>query len=235
MLILRRSSLISNSGSKGDLKLIVFRDLCRVRNWGLDFFDVVFDIGANIGAFSLLMRMLHINAKIIAVEPSNRNLDVLRTNLDHLGIVIDTRGLGDGSEMYLQYGRKRSPMSDWFSPHRKHKYSHTIETVQFWKIFEDHKCRLEDKFFVKIDCEGAERYLIGDSKSGDVLTSAEQVFMEVHFNAERNPWHGGRDLEWKDYDDWIKDTFSKTHDIDLHYFNINKGHGHYCIKKKSKE
>jgi FkbM family methyltransferase len=224
--------MISNSRAKGDFDLIVFQDMCRVRDWGLNYFDIVIDIGANIGVFSIMMRMLHPNARIIAVEPSDRSLDILKSNLDHMDIDIDTRGLGDGSVMHLQYGRKKSPMGDWFSPHKKHKYSHSVKTVPFWKLFKDHNGNLDKKFFVKIDCEGGEQYLIGDTKSEDILVKAHQVFLEIHFKAKKNPWHSEGMIEFKAYEEWVNDVFSKTHDIELFHFKIDRGFGHYCIRKK---
>ena len=224
--------MISNSGTKGDFDLIVLQDACRVRYWGLDYFDTVIDIGANIGVFSIMMRMLHPKARIIAVEPSNRSLDILRSNLDHMHIEIDARALGDGSVMHLQYGRKKSPMGDWFSPHKKHKYSDSVETVPFWMIFEDNDCKIGDKFFVKIDCEGCEQYLVGDIKSENILVRASQVLLEVHFKAPKNPWHGDYMPEFEIYEEWVNDIFSKTHTIELFRFKIDRGYGHYCIRRK---
>jgi len=225
--------MLVNSKCKGEFNLIVNCDLCRVRKWGLDYFDTVIDIGANIGVFSIMMKMLHPRAKILAVEPSYRNLKQLKTNIGHMEIGLDTRGLGDGSKMWHRYGRRESPVGDWFSKEETHG-SFSIETAPFWKVFEDNGCEIGNKLFVKIDCEGCEQYLIGDTKSEEILATAKQVFFEVHFKAPKNKIYGKGTLEWVEYNDWVNDIFGKTHKIDYFKSDKNRGFGHYCIVSKTR-
>ncbi len=221
-----------NSKSKGEFNLIVNCDLCRVRQWGLDYFDTVIDIGANIGVFSILMKMLHPKARIVAVEPSHRSLGELKSNISNMEICLDTRGLGDGSTMYHKFGRRRSPVGDWFVK-EKQDDSFPIQTAPFWKIFEDNSCMVGNNLFVKIDCEGAEQYLIGDKKSEEILVSAQQVFLEIHFKGSKNVLHGNYVPEFKTYHNWVNSTFDRTHTIDYFKSHAEKGFGHYCIKTKT--
>jgi len=220
-----------NSKCKGEFNLIVNCDLCRVRHWGVDYFDTVIDIGANVGVFSMMMKMLHPKAKILAVEPSHRNLKDLEENIKNMEIDLDTRGLGDGSVMYHRYGRKRSPVGDWFVKEDGGSLF-SIQTVPFWQIFEENNCKLGNKLFVKIDCEGCERYLIGDKRSEDILATAKQIFLEVHFKAPREKVFGRNVLDWVAYNEWIRNVFGKSHTIDYFKSDKHRGFGHYSIRKR---
>jgi FkbM family methyltransferase len=221
-----------NSKSKGEFNLIVNCDLCRVRHWGLNYFDTVIDVGANVGVFSMMMKMLHPKAKILAVEPSYRNLKELKSNIRNMEIDLETRGLGDGSTMYHRFGRKQSPVGDWFTKENESS-SFSIETAPFWQIFWENGCDFGNNLFVKIDCEGCEQYLIGDRRSEEILVTADQIFLEVHFIAPKEKVFGKCVLEFSDYDNWIKDIFSRTHDIEYYKSDKNRGFGHYCIRIKT--
>ena len=221
-----------NSKCKGEFNLIVNWDICRVRHWGLNYFDTVIDIGANIGVFSMMMKMLHPKAKILAVEPSIRNIRPLRANIKNMEIDLETRGLGDGSTMYHRYGRKRGPVGDWFSKERVGG-AFSIKTAPFWKIFKDNGCEKGNRLFVKIDCEGAERYLIGDYRSESILKTADQVFLEIHFKAPKEKTFGKHAIPYSEYNKWIRKLFYRTHDIEYFKSDKNRGFGHYCIRVRN--
>jgi FkbM family methyltransferase len=227
--------MLVNSKSRGEFDLLVLHDVCQVRHWGLNYFDAVIDIGANVGVFSIMMRMLHPHAKIVAIEPSHRSIELLKSNVSHMNIGIDERGLGDGSVLYHKFGRKKSPVADYFTP-EENEESFTIQTEPFWKLFEDNGYKVDSKLFVKIDCEGGEQYLVGDTKSEKILLNAEQVFIEIHFKAKKNIWRLDDYIpKFEFYKEWVNDVFSETHDIDLFNFKIGRGHGNYCIRKKKSQ
>jgi FkbM family methyltransferase len=199
----------------------------------LDYFNTVVDIGANVGVFSMMMKMLHPKAKILAVEPSLNNLKELKDNIENMEIDLETRGLGDGSTMYHMFGRKRSPVGDWFTkdPEKGH---FSIRTAPLWKIFKDNDLEKGNRLFIKIDCEGCEQYLIGDQRSENILKSADQVFLEIHFRAPKEEIFGKCVRSYSEYNKWVRGLFYKTHDIKYFKSDKNKGFGHYCIASKTR-
>ena len=178
------------------------------------------------------MKMLHPRSKILAVEPSLFNLKELKSNIEHMEIDLDTRGLGDGSKMYHMFGRKRSPVGDWFTkdPNSGH---FSIDTAPLWKIFKDNGFEKGKRLAIKIDCEGCEQYLIGDQKSENILKSADHVFLEIHFRAPKEKVLGKCALTYSEYNDWVRKTFYLTHHIDYFKSDKNRGFGHYCLRKKT--
>ncbi|MBX2800075.1 MAG: FkbM family methyltransferase, partial [Myxococcales bacterium] len=84
------------------LQEIILDDVYGIR--GLDHGRVqyVLDVGANIGFFAVMARMLYPRAKIIAVEPIPATLDILRQNIAELDIAVDTCALGTGQPMYMK-------------------------------------------------------------------------------------------------------------------------------------
>ena len=223
--------MYSNSKYRGGFHELVVIDQHDVRRWGMDYFDTVVDLGAYMGVFSMLMRMLHPKAKIIAIEPSLRNTDFLEKNIRHMDIIMDTRALGDGSTMYLQYGLSKRPGGDWFC-NDEQEYSHPVETARLWQFFQEHRCSIDEKYLIKVDCEGAEKFLVGDSKSEEVLKNADHIALEIHAKGKGNKVSQNEYfLEWDDYLKWVYKLFGETHSINKVISKRRLGLGYYNISR----
>lgn len=117
--------------------------------------DIVLDIGANIGAFSLLASK---KAKhVYAVEPLYA--DILRENIrinNINNITVMELGLGDGTKQKVAFGLRQK----------------TIETIPLTKILQiTGPCD-----FLKIDCEGCE-WNINNSME---LNGIRRIEAEIH-------------------------------------------------------
>jgi FkbM family methyltransferase len=221
--------------AKSFYKEIVFKDSYRFKQFSPDYFDFVLDIGANVGIFSLFAAMRHIRSRIFAFEPSKQTYEWLYHHVDFASNIKAYRGaLGDGSELCLNE-TGYSGCNTFLEPSTiKQKYgddkyektqSYTLE-----QIFEHLQLDPKEKFFVKMDCEGGERFLLNDKGSTELLSHADGIGMEVHFRSKQERFDTFP--EWKEYHTWVEDTFQDTHSVSYHSSNKNIGTGMYTIVKQ---
>jgi len=204
-----------------ECRRIIWEDIYRVRKYHEDSFDYVFDIGAHIGVFSLFTRMRFPEARVVALEPAKGVLNFLHANMKGFrNIAIDKRALGKGGPLY-------------FSP-RDHSHSHrfveeptdhyAVESVRLTDLFFQHGCRISDSYMLKIDCEGGEKYLMGDEDAESIMEHAGHVAIEVHFGLF-DDW-----LQWTEYDKWIRDRFSRRFSVGYHFSSRKVGCGNYILE-----
>ena len=147
--------------------------------------DVVIDVGANIGSFSLLAgKAVGAEGKVIALEPDERNFRQLQRNiaLNNLTNVKPIRCcLGSYSGDIELYGSDVSLFNSIYSSVDNKEVSRVesqkvpITTLKdLMRDLEIDQCQ-----YLKIDCEGAE-YDILEAMSKKSAAKVEQVTIEVH-------------------------------------------------------
>lgn len=159
------------------LQDIVRDDVYGVRGLNPDRVGFVLDIGANVGFFAVMCRMLFPRAKIVAVEPDPDAFAMLALNTAELDIVLDQRALGDGRRMYTEVidaadhtlNRTRSEPNG---------NGTAVPTSTLTSLLEAHAIEPERCVF-KFDCEGGERYLL-DSAATTILSRAFHIGIEFH-------------------------------------------------------
>lgn len=144
--------------------------------------DIVVDIGANIGIFSLYARLR--GAKhIYSVEPLKKNLKYIRKNffLNKLKppVLIDV-AMSDKDgllKLYLHdYDSHNMLFSIGISPNLKYDLVSGMKFSSFIKRY-----NLERIDFLKIDCEGAEGFIFKNSNKND-WKNIFKVSIEYHDN-----------------------------------------------------
>ena len=96
------------------------------------------------------------------------------------------------------------------------------------------RCILKNlNYLLKFDCEGAEKFLIGDEIAENIIRNSLQTNMEIHFKSKSSPYDFW--IDFSSYEKWINDNFSNSHSIDFYMFSMSKGYGHYCLKRKQNE
>lgn len=215
--------MITNVYKKGNEYFkIIHRDIYKVRGWRDGSFDVIYDIGANIGLFSVFMKMRHPMAEVIAVEPSMECLLYLRYNVNMFNIKIEEIALGNGKPLYIQ--RRGHILDSMFVEQSK---GYNIESITLYDLFRKYG---GERYFLKFNCEGGEKYLIGDELSENIISNALQASFQVHYKTDDTPFEHWLDLDT--YDKWFFDTFDKTHKI-AKYSLLNKsGSTQYCLVKR---
>ena len=140
--------------------------------------DVVLDIGAHIGLFTLFASQFCTNGKIYCFEPIKENFELLQENIkmNNLeNVIIFNVAVSDQTtpiEIFLNEDFSGHSM---YVPSLQPIY---VESTTIEKIFNDNHINNFD--FVKIDCEGAE-YPIIDSIPDSYYKKIKKMIIEYHF------------------------------------------------------
>jgi len=131
--------------------------------------DIVLDVGANIGFFTILARKAK---KIIAIEPVEECIPILKENLKNNNITnvnIYNVALGDGMPLLIK-------KEDQINLSRiVDKRGKNVKEIKSKKL--DYFVKKDNINFVKIDAEGFEYEIFGNRKIPDNIN---KIFMEFH-------------------------------------------------------
>lgn len=169
--------------AQGDSDGVAVREVWTDDTYQLDRGQVaggtVIDVGANVGAFSVLAARMGA-ARVLAYEPqpaacrrllANADLNAVAARVEaHDVAVMDEPGKvyveGDGGGAHIEFGR---PMPADYEPAR------WVEAVGINDVLRD----AGDTLLLKIDCEGAE-YPIIDGLDVGLLQTVRRIVMEFH-------------------------------------------------------
>jgi len=152
--------------------------------------QIILDIGAHTGMFSIYAATLNPKAKIYAFEPEEENFQLMKKNIKENRIKnIITKNLAlsktDG-EITLMISKDSHNHSLYLDS----KDSDTLETkkirsTSLSRIFT--KFRIEEVQLAKIDCEGAEFEILLETED-KILKKIKNFIIEYHqFKAEFDP------------------------------------------------
>lgn len=145
--------------------------------------DIIFDIGANVGVFSLYASLIK-GTKVYAFEPHPTNFKILSNNVSQnkitniecfefaIGIDNEDRTLIEGN---IAGGHKISNENERVNSEGRLK----VKSVTLPSMIE--KLNINTIDFVKLDCEGAEGEII-KSLSQDDLKKIDKMAIEFHDN-----------------------------------------------------
>ena len=140
--------------------------------------DVIIEIGAHIGLFSLFAWQYCKNGKIYCFEPVKENYDMLLSNLELNGIKnimpINSAVSNEESTVTIFLNQDEAGHS-MYSPTSRQLQ---VRSTSLKKIFDDNK--IEKCDFIKMDCEGAE-YEIINSLPPDYFQKIKKIAIEYHF------------------------------------------------------
>ena len=183
--------------------------------------DIVIDVGAHIGTFTLNAANKAKKGKIIALEPSKETYKILKKNIEinnFKNIISQNIGIWKKTdEIPLYIDENESIGNNIF---QKTKKIEKINVISILDCIE--RYHLEKIDFLKMDCEGAEfEIILGMSDS--TLKKIKKISMEVHGGIEK---FGIDDLKTKleknDFLVTIKQTFVEEKLSMLYAANINK-------------
>lgn len=197
--------MISNILNQGfEAKKLVTKDIYKVQ-WIKDgLLDYVFDIGANIGIFSIMMRMRHPKARIVAVEPAIDARIYLRQNIYALYIDLVEKAIGGGRPVYM---KDRGHILDTIFTPQEQNGGYTVESITLRQLLDLYGCTDDKNYLIKLNCEGGERYLFEDPESIDILKNACQVSMQAHYRSVKTPFDEW--LEEKEYVEKVRRIFDR--------------------------
>ena len=151
--------------------------------------DIIIDVGAHIGLFSLLASKSCFAGKIFSYEPINENFEMLMQNIKSnklKNIVPFNLAVSKNTSNVKLFLDKDESAHSIFQKNTSYV---TVESISLQKIFDDNDinfCKI-----LKLDCEGAE-YEIIDSLPDKYFEKIQNMIIEYHL-ADSKP-ELGKDL-----------------------------------------
>jgi len=169
----------SKTADKGII-LEIFYDnayLPKIEGFRIEKGDIVIDVGAQIGVFSILAAK-KFKAKVISFEPLKENYDILLKNIKINGLknIIPVRKAickkNGRAKLYID--ETNTGGHSIFLNRDKYEIVDCITLKDVFKEFDIKKCN-----FLKLDCEGCEYEVVLESPK-EVLEKIDKISMEFH-------------------------------------------------------
>lgn len=180
--------------------MAIFDEVVRDKIYDLDLVpftpDQIFDCGGHIGMFSLLARGRYPAVPLVIFEPSLRNVEWIRRQVElnamSIEVVQAAVSVHEGEAVFedrLSYSGQLVVDGDTLPCHRDAEGRYTVRLVDLPAVLQQ---RRPERLLLKLDVEGEETHII--PALFDVLPREAAIFFETH--------HG--EAEW----DWAKQQFT---------------------------
>lgn len=149
-------------------------------NYGLkliDNIDYFIDIGSCLGEVAFTAHKLYNPTKIIAVEASSKNFQCLSNNIGNLdNIILYNKAIYHTDNVLVQLIEDinnigQNKINDYLISD-----TNLVESITIDNIFDKHNIDMRSRIFIKIDCEGSEKYLLNNP----LLLECKQISIEIH-------------------------------------------------------
>jgi len=164
---------------------------------------VVIDVGAFVGDFAIFAASK--GAKVYAFEPDKKNYELLLKNIELNKVNVIPFNLAVGNpEIKEMFTYKNRP--DWvtcdeiFNGQSDGKIE--VTTISLNQVFKDNMIGYCD--FLKLDCEGAEKYIIEEIKNG-LHEKIDTIGAELHWGNEENHKMINSISQWYRVSQWWSD------------------------------
>lgn len=182
-----RCYIRSGTNDKSRLQEIFFNEVYLRSDYEVKSGDMIFDIGANIGLFSLQLAFRNRNIKIYAFEPHRENYDLLKRNIEinSLDNIYPLNfGLGSKKGICKLYNSRNTGGHSMVEDREFHERNGLLEVYDEVDV-EDISSFIEDRHIewidlLKIDIEGGEYDLLY-SMSKEVISRIGCIIMEYHY------------------------------------------------------
>jgi FkbM family methyltransferase len=146
--------------------------------------DIVVDIGAHKGYFSVFASYEAKKGKVFAFEPFKKNYDALNANIrlnKRKNIKAYNLGIAGSKKNIVLYANAgnaggMSVVADWFKK-EKNVESHKISCISLQDVFS--LCKIKQIDYLKVDCEGGEYDILLNAKPA-TMKKVHKIGMEFH-------------------------------------------------------
>ncbi|MEN2400339.1 FkbM family methyltransferase [Flavobacterium sp. MC2016-06] len=159
---------------------------------------VLIDAGANVGYATIYLNHIFNFDKIICIEPSKSNFELLKKNIDLLNssktneIVLLENALAARKDLSFTIANDFRDGKDWSITTLENKVGN-IKGITLNEIIE--KNNLDEITILKIDIEGAERFIFEKTTNLSFLNMTKIIVIEIHdeFNIRKEIYQILRD------------------------------------------
>lgn len=144
--------------------------------------DVIYDVGACVGGFTLFASELFPRAKIVAVEPEEENYRMLVENTKHLPNVAPVHAALSAEEQ-IYYHPNSPGIANWiFVSKTSPTYIDGLPACKIPTVTLDQLYALYggNRYVVKLDCESAELMIVTHLPSRKMVAGASYLAGEFH-------------------------------------------------------
>lgn len=195
---------------------------------------VIFDIGANVGGFSIALAERYPNSHIYSFEPVPETYNILKSNIEFYQHNMDkcnniqpiNFGLSDITKNNVPIGMPALPKG------RKHNYGRAtlnysgesidnINLIEFTKLCDENQL-IPD--LVKIDVEGCEYMILSNAKTSGILSKIKTIYIEINNHpATKESAQKSKNLLLKYFDIVGDSGMNHENGEPLNYIFNNKG------------
>lgn len=195
---------------------IVARDFYNLRDLPPNEFDVIIDLGGNIGIFTQYAKTLFPRAKAIAVEADYRVMGRLEKRLSDVpNTEVVLLPIGTGGVVYQHNRDHLNQGATIFGTNVAGEQGcPELESVTLAQVVGD--LSLENAL-IKIDIEGSERFLFNDPDTVEIISKAKRIVAETHWGPTFTKAGSG----WESYDACMRDVEAAFGEI-FRMQNINR-------------
>lgn len=142
---------------------------------------IIIDAGANVGYTSIFFSSYLESSKIYGIEPSSENLEIYEKNKKSLkapeNVKIYHKALSEKSNSSFKIERDFRDKGDWAIT-TKEDNNGEIKSITIDEIIEENN--LEYITLLKIDIEGAERFIFRKENNLSFLQKTQIIAIEIH-------------------------------------------------------
>jgi len=188
---------------------------------------VIFDIGANVGGFSIALSKKFSTSYIYAFEPVYETYSLLEKNIKHYNNILPYNvGLYSSNKENVPIGMPQIPV------HKTHNYGRAticdfiddpidhINLVKFSDL-----CLSNNVYpdLIKIDAEGCEYEILKDAYDSKILSKVKTIYIEInnHYNTKLSA-QKSKQLLLQDFDIVGTSVFNASNNEPLNYIFQNK-------------
>jgi len=196
--------------------------------------DVVVDLGANIGYYTLIFaKLVGKNGEVFAFEPEPNNFELLKKNVEfnlHKNVTLIQKAVSDKNGIVKMYVSKRNLASHRIFDAGDNRKTINVDTITLDEFFKDYPRQIN---FIKMDVEGVEggvilgaSNLLEKSKKISIMT---EYFPKLIEKFGMNPEDIIKLLIDKDFKIYHIDNIrKKLNQVDLDYITSN-----FSVQKKN--
>lgn len=181
---------------------------------------IIIDAGANVGYTSIFFSSYLDSAKIFGIEPSYDNLQIFEKNKNFLkkpeNIRTYHRALSDKSSKTFKIQRDFRDKMDWAIT-TKEDNDGEIKGITINEIIQDNNLKYIS--LLKIDIEGAERFIFKRNNDLSFLNKTQIIAIEIHdeFQVRQDIYDILRTKEF-----FIFEAGETTIGVNKRFFNLNR-------------